>query len=453
MHQPVRQGLPLSAHHLPFLHRIVAFLTFGTVSCLASTPISVSFPTNPRSKSECAKIHDTTGASIQNWWSKSTQEADRRFKLGSKEWSQEYSQIGVQGSKLYDSLSVESKACYLRVEKDRRQQLEKERKKAQQPTAFNATARPGLAGTNPSNTMAGSSIEQGVSVGNSNRGWQDREVARSKRENDLNRRSEEILNSVQDEDRRHEAMDKIIAELARINRERQTDRKSSEGMNSSGAINGEESNIALKASKRIVTKTLEIGVKTIEADIERAPKYLSGDNLNHYRVDARDTKSVLGGLNKMVTHVDYAILASEAAKAETSFQRDEAFGEMGFQFVADLTKKGFESEAVRSVVSRLIGQRSAAVLLGPAAWVATDVLTPEKIAYEDPDIIRDQSGRFTLAQQQEALAKMWRGYERYGYAWGDGQKIQLLSLSNAIYRRSNTQRRDANTTTIVAPMR
>lgn len=407
----------------------------AALDCAAASLANSPFPTNPKSTDECVSVSERNGAAIQKWWSQSTREADHNLKMGSTQWSKEYGRVSSEGTKLFGDNSKGLNDCAARAKKWKKEQ---DALKKQKDDELRKAGRLPQSSDSAAQASGGPSIQSAGAGSGGSANWQTREGARKQQEAALQRKAEQILSSVADEDQRHRELDKVTAELSRLYQQRKNDPRPGEGSvaasGSEQALSSRDETDLLKFPKVAMQSALKAGQNDLDSGIKSASKYLSGDRLNAYVVEARDTKAVLGGLGKMVSHSDYAILAANAVKAETDVQRNEAVGETGLTFVADISKYG-----VKEVVPRMFGPKVAAALLGPAAWagsIGLDVLSSEKIGYDDSEIIRDSSGRFSLNQKQEALTRMWRGYDRFGYAWGDGQKTELLMMSNIVYRQS-----------------
>jgi hypothetical protein len=184
---------------------------------------------------------------------------------------------------------------------------------------------------------------------------------------------------------------------------------------------------------------LRLGTRQLDRSLEEAPAYLSGKDLKRYVADVENTKGILKRLDTVVNYSKYATYVGKAVNSDGAFERNEAMGGAAYEFASDIAKYG-----VKAVIPRLFGPRTAAVLLGPAAWaggIALEVVTPEPISRDFPEIIRDKSGRFSLADKQRALERMWKQPERYGSAWGEGQVHVLMESTQTVYEESRTSAR------------
>jgi hypothetical protein len=180
----------------------------------------------------------------------------------------------------------------------------------------------------------------------------------------------------------------------------------------------------------IAAKGAENAVNTLERDIEAARK---AGNVKYLEA-AEDTRSVLKSVGRMIQFADYAAAAGKVINADTDKKREEATGDLGFKIASDVAKLGFEKYA-----TTVFGEKVAAVLLGPVAFVASigaDVVTPAPTARDPQEIIRDQSGASSLTDKREALYTIWRQYSRYGDQWQPVQKKQLEELTDIVYREA-----------------
>ncbi len=137
----------------------------------------------------------------------------------------------------------------------------------------------------------------------------------------------------------------------------------------------------------IAAKGTEKALSMLDRDIEVARK--AGNNMKYLEA-AEDTRSVVNGMGKMLKYAGYAAATGNIVNAETDKQREQAIGEAAWKVSSDIVKQGFEKYA-----PRIFGEKVAAVLLGPVAFVASigmDVLTRTPITRDPQEIIRDQSG-------------------------------------------------------------
>jgi hypothetical protein len=181
---------------------------------------------------------------------------------------------------------------------------------------------------------------------------------------------------------------------------------------------------------------IRAGTKQLDQSIQEAPAYLSGKNLKRFVADVEDTKTLFRGLDKALTYSKYATYVGQAVNSDSTFERNEAIGGAAYEFASDIAKHG-----LKAVIPRLFGPKTAAVLLGPAAWtmgIALDVATPEHISPDPIYVIRDKSGRFTLADKQRALEQMWKQQERHGRAYSEGHVRVLMDLTQTVYETSSS---------------
>jgi hypothetical protein len=193
-----------------------------------------------------------------------------------------------------------------------------------------------------------------------------------------------------------------------------------------------ESPEAVENGKRLFVASVSDGIARIDRRVEEASSKLSKREMAKFRAASEEAKSVLRGMNHLMTSIDYGDLAMKIRNADTPAKQKEAAGNFGFRFVTDATKYGIDK-----VAPRLFG-RAAAVLTGPLA-VAVDVATPERISPDANEVVHDNSGHYSLADKQEAVRQMWVSYERYGKQhWDSVQKIQLLDATELVYRESSS---------------
>jgi len=194
----------------------------------------------------------------------------------------------------------------------------------------------------------------------------------------------------------------------------------------------DESKDERKVLEAALQDALKAGIRSLDDGLKSASQYMSGKDLERFTAEVEDTKGLLDGLSKALSYSKYAIAAGKAANAETDFQRNEALGEGAYELAADLAKKG-----AAEVIPKLFGPETAAVLLGPAGWVggvALDVLSPQKISADPQEIIRDNSGQYSLTDKQHALRMMVDQQSKNN--WGAAQNQQLLEMTQIVYKQS-----------------
>jgi hypothetical protein len=136
--------------------------------------------------------------------------------------------------------------------------------------------------------------------------------------------------------------------------------------------------------------------------------------------------------------------AKDIATADTPQKQLEAGANLAAKGITDGSSpflKDLAQQSLEELAPKLFGQygtRALAVLAGPVAWTATvggEVLSSTEISRDFPEVIRDTSGRSSLADKQRALAAMTKEYAKYGQNWGKGQ-VQVLKgmLPNCLSR-------------------
>lgn len=180
-------------------------------------------------------------------------------------------------------------------------------------------------------------------------------------------------------------------------------------------------------------KAIEIGDKMLTDHLNKARRTMGSKKFQAYRAGVEDVRSLLNGLDKFVKYTGYVGKLASGANEETDYKRREALGEVGFDIVKDIASHGIEKYS-----SAIFGPRIATVLTGPVGWVAgvaADVLTPVSINADPPEIIRDKSGKYSINEKQEALAQMWREYNKSdNNQWKSERLKQLQELTNSLFK-------------------
>jgi hypothetical protein len=136
-----------------------------------------------------------------------------------------------------------------------------------------------------------------------------------------------------------------------------------------------------------------------------------------------DGRSAFKGLASFIQYGGYAAQFMGVINGETSVKRAEAGGGLA----VDVTKD-FASKALMDYAKVAFGTRTATVFLGPAAYIALEVLRPEQISADPEEIIHNTSGKYSTKEKQEALASMYKEFGRNADSWNATQRKQRQDL-------------------------
>jgi hypothetical protein len=200
-----------------------------------------------------------------------------------------------------------------------------------------------------------------------------------------------------------------------------------------------ESERQYELTKSVAEKLIETTADVLSEDIKQAPRAMSGDprGLQTYLEGAEDTRSLVRGLGKFIQYGGYTVKVMDAVNAETNTKRQEAIGGLGVDIAKDIASYGLKEYA-----ATVFGPRIAAVLSGPVGWVAgiaTEVLRPEQLGADPPEIIRDTSGRYSTKEKQEALAAAWKAFDKNGDSWSSTRRKQLDELNAIVAKEAKTK--------------
>lgn len=178
-------------------------------------------------------------------------------------------------------------------------------------------------------------------------------------------------------------------------------------------------------------KAMDIGTERalwiLDKDMDRAKGVMAPAEYAKYLEGAKDTRSVVSGLGKLLTDADYAISVKKILQADPGNNKAFQEAQLAYKFGSDLAAKASQkgiTEVVKIVVPAV-----ESYLTGIFAGVGI-VFDSEKVSPDPAEIVRDNTGQYSLTQRTEALAQELHWYEQQdGH---DDAKIQDLLEQVAI---------------------
>jgi len=131
--------------------------------------------------------------------------------------------------------------------------------------------------------------------------------------------------------------------------------------------------------------------------------------------DIHDTSSLVRTLDRFRSGGEYLVLLKDIATVESQGKKDEAWGNLVSHAGGDVLHTDLVKEGVTRVATRLFGEEVGLLLAGVAGVTAEGggiALESTKTGQDATEIIRDTSGKNSLAEKQSALMNMWETYGR-----------------------------------------
>ena len=178
-------------------------------------------------------------------------------------------------------------------------------------------------------------------------------------------------------------------------------------------------------------KAIDIGTERalwiLDKDMDRAKGVMTPTDYAKYLEGAKDTRSVVSGLGKLLADADYAISVKKILQADQgnnkTFQEAQLAYKLGSDLAAKASQKGIT--AVVKIVVPSVEPYLTGIFAG-----AGIVFDSEKISPDPAEIVRDNTGQYSLTQRTEALAQELHWYEQQNSP--DDAKIQDLLEQVAI---------------------
>lgn len=219
-----------------------------------------------------------------------------------------------------------------------------------------------------------------------------------------------------------------------------------------GSSAGGKTNDSSEKDKAVFDFSTEAVKQATEHELSKLDQEMSrinsasGKTISHAKANEmiagiQDTKSVITGVNRLITGGQYAVIVKNIVSAESQGKRDEAEGELIKQIASDVIPKDFIKEGATKVTVRLFGERVAPYLVeGASATISAGaiILDSSKTDRNPNDIIHDSSGKVSLTEKQSALMDMWKGYERRQAQTNSSDKTlqrELWLNSNIVYNQ------------------
>lgn len=165
---------------------------------------------------------------------------------------------------------------------------------------------------------------------------------------------------------------------------------------------------------------------TVEKHIEAARRSLPATKFRRYEKNAKDAEAISSGTAKALGALDVGFSVNAVANADPGKNRQYHIGETiykyGGELVQRVVKKGF-TETVAELFPR-----AAPYILEAASTVTTvgDVLLDSDQTTDFHDVIRDNTGRYSLADKQHALSVLVKTYDETGSRWKSQDIEQLV---------------------------
>jgi hypothetical protein len=177
-------------------------------------------------------------------------------------------------------------------------------------------------------------------------------------------------------------------------------------------------------------KAIDIGTERalwiLDKDMDRAKGVMAPAEYAKYLEGAKDTRSVVSGLGKLLTDADYAISVKKILQADPGNNKTFQEAQLAYKFGSDLAAKA--SQKGITAVVKIVLPSVEPYLTGIFSGVGI-VFDSEKISPDPAEIVRDNTGH-SLTERTEALAQELHWYEQQNRP--DDAKIQDLLEQVAI---------------------
>lgn len=183
-------------------------------------------------------------------------------------------------------------------------------------------------------------------------------------------------------------------------------------------------------------KLAELGAKTINSRLERnidvARRSLPSGEFRKYEANARDAEAVTSAFSKTVKFVDYGVDAVKIEEADpgknTQYHLAETLYKPASELVERVSQEGFQ-HVVIELFPRAAPYIVRAVDIGAAAG---QVLFDSERTTDFHEVIQDDSGRYSVAEKEDALAHLMKAYQTTGSHWPSSDVGRLAEESQKV---------------------
>jgi hypothetical protein len=165
---------------------------------------------------------------------------------------------------------------------------------------------------------------------------------------------------------------------------------------------------------------------------------MSAQQFRDYSRSVEDTKSIISGLSKVLTRLDWALSAKKALNADPGKNTSYHVAKPLFDFAADQASNAAQKGIV-AVFQQLYPNAGEAFfegVVGTTFGIGTILLSSEEISAEPLEIIRDDSGKHSIEQKTKALGQLLK--------WSDHKGPAVVPDADVIeaYNRIQTEKKN-----------
>lgn len=173
-------------------------------------------------------------------------------------------------------------------------------------------------------------------------------------------------------------------------------------------------------SKKAIEIGTERALESLDRDLEQVRVGLAKNTISQKQFDAyvkgvSDTRSVVSGLGKLLTAADYAVAVKKIFIADPGKNTQYYAEKLAYQLAIDLGGKAAQKGI--STVSVALLPKLAPYLSGPAGIAITSgqiVFGSEEIGKDPAEVVRDNSGRYSIEEKRKAFGQELKWYDKRG---------------------------------------
>ena len=181
----------------------------------------------------------------------------------------------------------------------------------------------------------------------------------------------------------------------------------------------EVSEEAYEFSKEAIEISTEHAVSSIDRGINQMRQNLSKNTIsqnqfNKYLSEAKDTKSIVSGLGKLITAADYAVAVKKALEADPGKNTQYQAGQVAYKFATDLAGKASQ-KGIAAAAKAVFPEIAEYIVEGAEIGFVVIPITfgSEEIGKDPSEIVMDKTGKYSLEEKKKAFGQQLKWYDRH----------------------------------------